>query len=753
MYEQFYGLHERPFSLLPDPDFLYYSEQHLTAIATLEMAVVNNSGFCVLSGEIGAGKTTIVRELLNRLDEKVTVGLVTNTHSSFGDLMQWILAAYGLEAQGTSRIDMHQQFIDFVIQEYANNRHTLLIIDEAQQLSSSALDVLRMLSNINSDQDLVLQVILIGQKELREKLQQPELHQFAQRIAIHYHLSGLSEDQTISYIRHRLSHAGADREIFDDDACRLVFASSKGIPRLINRLCDICLVFGFAENARHIGPELVTAAELESQGDGVSGAARFPISRQREARPATTDAILDTSVATGEQESAAHKPDTGQLQRPEDTHSPVVSENIKPGAEDGMDHSVAAHSKDTGEHSAGDAGAVRRHAVSGVSTMQAGVIEDVGPASGWETIPLADQDEAGHPVKTTTGIQPDNMSPGSAAAAPRGTATTSRGKRRSGVWLVSLSVVFVAIALWALRDTWIQAADSPGDDLVTAYQAVNGGWHEIQGYALAIGAKIKAVVTQQDTQQQTSKQAALPVGQHQPPGLAEPGRPPVQAGETPERIQGTPAVASTQAPQARRAQKSAQVGFETKGLDTVWQIDKNKSVRDRLKAAIQAYELKSGAGTSGQVSTLDGEARVSQLDTVVDPMPALTDMPAKSIHTHASVSPPVQQAAVRSERSAHPSSRPDPVPAENSPVQKQGSRPQIPVRKLSSQPRRVLKKAVINDSVAARRAAAQAALARDRARRAQVPAGADRVTAPRKAALAREGEEADIDWFDPSELE
>ena len=197
MYNQFYGFRESPFSLLPDPDFLYLSSEHGTALNLLELAILNQSGFCVISGEVGAGKTTVVRELLNRLDEQVSVGLITNTHASFNDLMRWILAAFDLKAEKNEGVVMHRQFTEFVTGEYNSGKHTLLIIDEAQNLSIAALEQLRMLSNINSGSELLLQVVLVGQKELRENLKRPELEQFAQRISIDYFLEPLDEVETI----------------------------------------------------------------------------------------------------------------------------------------------------------------------------------------------------------------------------------------------------------------------------------------------------------------------------------------------------------------------------------------------------------------------------------------------------------------------------------------------------------------------------------------------------------------------------
>ncbi len=257
MYEGFYGFRERPFTLLPDPDFLFLDEKHRTALDLLETAVSSRSGFCVISGDIGAGKTTLIRELLNRLDETVCVGLVSNTHPSFGELLQWIMAAYGLPCGDGDKLELHKRFIEFVVQQYAQNKHTLLIIDEAQNLTMQALEELRMLSNVNSERDLVLQVILVGQQQLRDKLQQPQLEQFSQRIALSYHLQALNQDETCRYIQHRISHAGGKSGLFSTDACRAVYRLSGGIPRLINRFCDLSLVYGCTAESAVITAELV----------------------------------------------------------------------------------------------------------------------------------------------------------------------------------------------------------------------------------------------------------------------------------------------------------------------------------------------------------------------------------------------------------------------------------------------------------------------------------------------------------------
>ncbi|MFQ5642916.1 MAG: AAA family ATPase [Thiogranum sp.] len=265
MYDSFYGFRERPFTLLPDPDFLFLDKKHRAALDMLESAVAGRSGFCVISGEIGAGKTTLIRELLNRLDETVCVGLVSNTHPSFGELLQWIMAAYGLPDADGDALELHKRFIEFVLQQYAQNRHTLLIIDEAQNLSVQALEELRMLSNVNSGRDSILQIILVGQHQLRDRLLQPELTRFSRRVALSYHLEELAPDETCRYIQHRLAHAGGDPELFSTDACQAVYRLSGGVPRLINRLCDLSLVYGCSAESRVIGAELVERVAAEQR--------------------------------------------------------------------------------------------------------------------------------------------------------------------------------------------------------------------------------------------------------------------------------------------------------------------------------------------------------------------------------------------------------------------------------------------------------------------------------------------------------
>jgi type II secretory pathway predicted ATPase ExeA len=268
MYESFYRFNEKPFSLLPDCGFLYLSGKHRMALTLLEYGLMNQAGFTVISGDIGTGKTTLIRQLLSNLDPAIRVGLISNTHQAFGDLMKWIALAFDLPHQDKNKVELYQDFMDFIIEEYAKGRRTVLIIDEAQNMSAETLEELRMLSNVNADKDQVLQIILIGQRELREKLQRPDLIQFAQRIGVDYHLEPLNEKETLDYIRHRCKTAGGSVDLFSEEACQQVYRFTGGVPRLINLLCDTTLVYGYAEQREKIDAELVADVAQDKQKGG-----------------------------------------------------------------------------------------------------------------------------------------------------------------------------------------------------------------------------------------------------------------------------------------------------------------------------------------------------------------------------------------------------------------------------------------------------------------------------------------------------
>jgi len=252
MYEEFYGLKEKPFSIQPDPDFLYFGRRHAYAYAMMLYGVKNGAGFSVISGEIGCGKTTLVRHLLNNLDANLVIGLVYNTHKDIGDLLEWIMLAFGLPYEGKSKVALYDTFQRFLIEQYGLGKRALLIVDEAQNLNPDALESLRMLSNINADKDQLLQVILVGQPQLKKFLTRPDLQQFAQRVAVDFHIKPLDETAVEEYIQHRLKVAGREEPLFTPEACAKIAEASRGVPRTINILCDTALVYGFSAGSEKI---------------------------------------------------------------------------------------------------------------------------------------------------------------------------------------------------------------------------------------------------------------------------------------------------------------------------------------------------------------------------------------------------------------------------------------------------------------------------------------------------------------------
>ena len=260
MYEEFYHLKEKPFTLSPDPAFLFLGKSHKRALNILEYGVESDAGITVISGEVGTGKTTLVRGLVGELGDDVTIGLITNTQRDFGDLLKWVLMSYGIETDETDRVRLYRLLVDFITIEHREGRRVLLIIDEAQNLGPEALEDIRMLTNINVDKDLVLQLILVGQPELVELLRKKELRQFAQRVSADYLLQPLTFGETQAYIRHRIKVAGGDEDLFAQTAFATVYYHSGGIPRIINTICDMALVYGYADEAPRIRKEIVLDA-------------------------------------------------------------------------------------------------------------------------------------------------------------------------------------------------------------------------------------------------------------------------------------------------------------------------------------------------------------------------------------------------------------------------------------------------------------------------------------------------------------
>lgn len=269
MYELFFGLRERPFSLRPDPAFLYLSHQHSLALSMLEFSLTGQAGFVVVTGEIGSGKTTLIRHFLRQAERSTTIGLVSNTHPGMGEILPWVLHALNIEPKSSRKSACHQALLRYLEQEAAAGRRVVLIVDEAQNLSVAALEALRLLSNLDLDKETTLQIALVAQPELLEKLRRPDIRQFAQRISVHYHLMPLSYAESCGYIRHRLAVAGANQEIFDRLAMGAVYYFSGGVPRLMNSICDMAMVYGYAAGKSAIDLDLIVAVVCDREKHGV----------------------------------------------------------------------------------------------------------------------------------------------------------------------------------------------------------------------------------------------------------------------------------------------------------------------------------------------------------------------------------------------------------------------------------------------------------------------------------------------------
>ena len=275
MYKELYGFREKPFKLTPDPAFLYLSKQHEMALSMLNYGLQNEAGITVITGEVGAGKTTLIREVLRNINKEVEVGLITNAHNGFGDLLQLVLMAFDITTETLDKGSRYKVLTDFMINNYANNKSTVLIVDEAQNMDVDTLEELRLISNINVDKHLVLQLVLVGQPEFLVKLQRDDLRQLAQRVSVDYMIKPLGYKETKAYIKHRLVIAGGKEDIIDKYAIAVVYYYSGGTPRLINTLCDFALVFGFSEGLPHINLDIMLDVIKGKQAGGI-----FPMIRE-----------------------------------------------------------------------------------------------------------------------------------------------------------------------------------------------------------------------------------------------------------------------------------------------------------------------------------------------------------------------------------------------------------------------------------------------------------------------------------------
>jgi general secretion pathway protein A len=270
MYESFYGLNEKPFNLNPDPDYLYMSEGHENTYTHLVYAISESKGFVIVTGEIGAGKTTLVNYLLHNIPEDIQIGLINNTHIPSSQFIKLVCREYEIDVKGLDKAGMVDVFHDYLIEQYAAKKRAVLIIDEAQNLTPKTMEEIRLLSNLESEKHHLIQIIMVGQPELRAKLQRSDLQQFVQRVTVHCHLSGLSEKDVGEYITHRMKVAGAkESSFFDEEALSLIAANSRGIPRLINLICDTALVYGYADSMKPINAQIVRDVIKERVAGGL----------------------------------------------------------------------------------------------------------------------------------------------------------------------------------------------------------------------------------------------------------------------------------------------------------------------------------------------------------------------------------------------------------------------------------------------------------------------------------------------------
>jgi len=266
MYLDLFKLQELPFRLTPDPAFLYLSKHHARAKAYMESTIWFTDGFVVITGEIGSGKTTLIETFLKELEKDVVVAQISQTQVSAVEFLQSLLAQFGFQPFKMKKAELLATLNEFLIEQYANGRRVLLIVDEAQNLSNKVLEEIRLLSGIETTKEKVLRIILAGQPELNEKLNSPSLVQLAQRIRLRFHLTALSKNDMASYIQHRLEVAGSQgREIFHADTFPMIFRFTGGVPRLVNTLCDTAMMAAFAHERDHVGVDDVIAAVEEMQ--------------------------------------------------------------------------------------------------------------------------------------------------------------------------------------------------------------------------------------------------------------------------------------------------------------------------------------------------------------------------------------------------------------------------------------------------------------------------------------------------------
>lgn len=267
MYLKYYGLSEFPFNVTPDPRFLYFAPHHKEAYDHLMYGIKARKGFIELTGEVGSGKTTLCRAVLANLGDDVETALILNPSLTETQLLRAMLNDFGLDATGRDRLAYIETLNAFLLEKSREGTNVALVIDEAQDLSPQVMEQVRLLSNLETDQDKLIQIVMCGQPELKKRLARPDLRQLRQRITVRYHIPPLTQQDTIMYIRHRLWVAGSDGSVvFDQGAIREVYRYSKGGPRLINAVCDNALLAGYVAQTKNIDARCAKKAIRQLEG-------------------------------------------------------------------------------------------------------------------------------------------------------------------------------------------------------------------------------------------------------------------------------------------------------------------------------------------------------------------------------------------------------------------------------------------------------------------------------------------------------
>ncbi|MFA6320685.1 MAG: XrtA/PEP-CTERM system-associated ATPase [Candidatus Omnitrophota bacterium] len=267
MYREFFGLKEKPFNVTSDPKFLFFSRVHKEAFSHILYGIKERKGFLTITGEVGAGKTTLCRAILNQFDSNTKSAFIFNSNLPDLQLLQCIVEDFGMSVIQRNKVSMLRQLNHFLLEELSKGNNVILVIDEAQNLKLSALEEIRMLSNLETDTEKLFQIMLVGQPELREKINSPRLRQLKQRVAINFHVAALQKNEVSDYIAHRLTVAGSKGDIcFTEDAIDFIFKFSGGIPRSINMLCDKAMLAAYVMETKEITLAIIEKSAQELEG-------------------------------------------------------------------------------------------------------------------------------------------------------------------------------------------------------------------------------------------------------------------------------------------------------------------------------------------------------------------------------------------------------------------------------------------------------------------------------------------------------